>query len=309
MDLFVVMVILGALSLILAHFLLRRAKREAVILRKAHDAIALQYADLEEENKKLQGTIRGLQLELDKERLNHIVKVDQVTVSGYQSSRDLLDQIAQLQADLGSAQQLIQEKTEENAVLFALSTTDPLTGLANRRGLGLRFVDEYARLKRNLTSDPRTPQRIVALSVDLDDFSKLNDLVDHQHGDRGVRAFASLLGSYFRRRPTDVAARMGGDEFFVLLPGATTDLAVARSFELLNAMRNEPALKWYTDEPGVTASIGITIGTLTADMSASTWLETLLRESDQAQQEAKRAGKGTVCLYREPNLGIQLPGL
>jgi diguanylate cyclase (GGDEF)-like protein len=91
----------------------------------------------------------------------------------------------------------------------ALATHDPLTGLYNRRLMDERVAEEVARSHRH-------DRPLSVLSVDLDDFKQINDSFGHAAGDLVLRRFAEDL----RRsvRDSDVAGRMGGDEFLVLLP-------------------------------------------------------------------------------------------
>ncbi len=309
MDSFVIIVLLVALSLVLIN-LLWRAKRDARATRMAHGVIALQYADLKEESRKLEETLDVYRRELDTERLNHVVTVDQVTESGYQSNRDLLVQLDLLQTELTEAQKTIREQREENRALFELSVTDPLTGLANRHGLETRFEEECARLKRIRTNDPNQAQQVVVLTMDLDHFKALNDNAGHDAGDRALREVARLLRQFIGKRPSDTLSRFGGDEFVAVLPGATIDHVRQSAMEFLHAMDQQLAFRWLENEAGVTSSFGVTIGTFDPRNSTVDWLKAMIKESDQALYEAKRAGRRTVCVYgQSPSLDIQLPDL
>lgn len=104
----------------------------------------------------------------------------------------------------------------EDARLFeqvrALSVTDPLTGLANRRQLERELTREFAAAQRG--------RRLVAVMFDLDDFKQHNDKYGHVAGDDALRHFAEALQSTMRTM--NFAARYGGDEFFALLADAET---------------------------------------------------------------------------------------
>lgn len=104
----------------------------------------------------------------------------------------------------------------EDARLFeqvrALSVTDPLTGLANRRQLERELAREFAAAQRG--------RRLVAVMFDLDDFKQHNDKYGHVAGDDALRHFAEALQSTMRTM--NFAARYGGDEFFALLADAET---------------------------------------------------------------------------------------
>ncbi|HEY0304008.1 MAG TPA: sensor domain-containing diguanylate cyclase, partial [Longimicrobiales bacterium] len=110
----------------------------------------------------------------------------------------------------------------EDAQLFeqvsALSVTDALTGLANRRRLDRELPREFAAARRG--------RRLVAVMFDLDDFKQHNDRYGHLAGDRALRHFAEALNT--STRAMNLAARFGGDEFFALL--ADTDRHGAQLF-------------------------------------------------------------------------------
>lgn len=142
----------------------------------------------------------------------------------------------------------------EDARLFeqvrALSVTDPLTGLANRRQLDRELTREFAAAQRG--------RKLVAVMFDLDDFKQHNDRFGHIAGDDALRNFAEALHS--TTRTMNLAARYGGDEFFALLADSDlrgADIFVARvrdKFKRLMDAAGWPALQVsagvaeYTDE-------------------------------------------------------------
>lgn len=98
--------------------------------------------------------------------------------------------------------------------LRAEATTDPLTGLWNRRGFEPLLDQALARASR-------TGEAIAVLAIDVDRFKPINDELGHEAGDRALQGIAeALLGGI---RPSDVAVRLGGDEFAVLLAGSDAD--------------------------------------------------------------------------------------
>lgn len=110
-------------------------------------------------------------------------------------------------------------------------TTDPLTGLLNRSGLDTRIDLELGRAAR-------TGQHVVVVILDLDDFKKINDERGHAAGDRLLVEFASALRE--NTRPYDVVARIGGDEFLLLLPATT----VQDALELIDRLRTATPESW-----------------------------------------------------------------
>jgi diguanylate cyclase (GGDEF)-like protein len=156
------------------------------------------------------------------------------------------------------------------------SLTDDLTGLATRR----HFT---AALHREFTDAERLSAPLAVLLGDLDDFKRVNDRLGHQAGDEVLKAFARTL----RRcvRDIDVPARIGGEEFAVLLP--QTDAEGARLFaeRLRTELRAEPELPDF-----VTASFGV------AAFPEAGSAEDLLIGADTSLHRAKEAGKDRVVV-------------
>jgi len=155
----------------------------------------------------------------------------------------------------------------------ALARTDGLTGLANHRALR----EQAARL---LASAQRHASPISAAYIDCDNFKQINDTDGHAAGDQVLKAVAGVLTN--GTRPTDLAARVGGDEFVLLMPG--TDrvggrFAVARlQAELSKAME------------GIGRNVTFSIGAATFDAPPAS-VDELLARIDECQYRAKRSGK------------------
>ncbi|MDT8438430.1 MAG: diguanylate cyclase [Wenzhouxiangellaceae bacterium] len=168
-----------------------------------------------------------------------------------------------------------------------LSLTDPLTRLRNRR----EFDDQ---LERELSRARRRSTPTALLLLDLDRFKSINDRFGHLVGDEVLVQVAEIVGSVVRRE--DVAARVGGEEFAVLMP--STDFADAhRAAERLRALVED----WQFAADGsysVTVSVGIAI-CRTGDTSA----RELYARADEALYAAKRAGRNRVLPIQEPSSG------
>ncbi len=178
--------------------------------------------------------------------------------------------------DIGARKQFEHE-------LHELATHDPMTGLINRRRL-----DEE--LERELALADRYGEEGTVLMLDLDGFKRINDSYGHEAGDEALIAIAEAVSALLRR--TDSFARVGGDEFVIVLP--RTGLAGAERFaeKLLEAVR-ETALKAGDGGQHLTASIGITA----YSKGAVTDVVELLARADDAMYAAKHAGRDRFELY------------
>ncbi|MGY1844068.1 diguanylate cyclase [Modestobacter sp. SYSU DS0875] len=165
----------------------------------------------------------------------------------------------------------------------ALSSTDPLTGLANRRCL----VEQAPRIWRQAR---REGQRVVALVLDLDHFKRLNDAFGHAVGDEVLRCVAAALASTVR--PTDVLARTGGEELVVI--GLAGDPAEAR--HLAERLRAAVATSSAGRDREVTVSIGVALTRPDGTENPAEALWRLVDRADAAMYRAKRDGRDQVVL-------------
>jgi diguanylate cyclase (GGDEF)-like protein len=163
---------------------------------------------------------------------------------------------------------------------------DPLTGLANRALFG-------DRLRHCVELHQRDLRPLAVLYCDLDSFKTINDTLGHDAGDDMLRAAAERLRA--ATRPGDTVARMGGDEFAILLEDVADASAVAA--RILDAF-TQPAMAGLTS---VTLGVSIGIAELHADAAPTTAAQ-LLRRADTAMYGAKRDGKGRSSASRQPNL-------
>lgn len=172
---------------------------------------------------------------------------------------------------------LIQQREE----LVWLAKRDALTGLFNR-GEFLRLAEaELLRAKRHMTDTS-------AIMVDLDFFKSINDQHGHPAGDKVLKHAAALLLAGVRE--TDTVARVGGEEFIVLLPETSQVAAMALAEKLLRTLRQTPAAVTRDLALSVTASMGV--GTVPAGHEGS--VATLYAAADHALYEAKRGGRDRV---------------
>jgi diguanylate cyclase (GGDEF)-like protein/PAS domain S-box-containing protein len=179
------------------------------------------------------------------------------------------------------AQDVTQRRNFENQ-LQHLADHDPLTGLLNRRGFD-------AELQRHVRYIKRYGCTGALLALDLDGFKYINDTLGHNAGDELVVAVAQVLVS--RIRSTDFVARVGGDEFAILLPHANIDQAALVADGILNAVRDAALLNTSAVRP-VTVSIGI------AEFSSTEVTgDEVLVNADMAMYDAKEAGRNRISRY------------
>lgn len=173
----------------------------------------------------------------------------------------------------------ITERKERELELRRLATTDILTGLPNRRHFLERLEQELARFHR-------FGKPTALLMIDIDHFKQVNDNYGHAMGDAVLRHFADLtLGSL---RKLDLAGRLGGEEFAVLLPGADADGAHLFAERLRQKMESHPCLS-ATHDVAITVSIGLTLF-IDTDVGA----DLPLARADAALYRAKQNGRNRV---------------
>ncbi len=174
-----------------------------------------------------------------------------------------------------------------NAKLSAAAATDGLTGLANRRAF-----DEY--LNDELKRSSRGSLPLSLILMDIDRFKAFNDTYGHPAGDECIKIVAACLQDV-ARRPSDMAARYGGEELALVLP-LTNEEQALRIAQRLQTLIHERAVPHIGSEKGiVTASIGVT----SLEMGDSTDLTPaqFVCRADDALYQAKGAGRDMVCLW------------
>jgi diguanylate cyclase (GGDEF)-like protein len=168
--------------------------------------------------------------------------------------------------------------------LRSQSIHDPLTGLFNRR-----YMEET--LEREVHRARRGRQPMVILMVDVDGFKQQNDAFGHDAGDAVLRELAALLQGKLRRE--DIACRYGGEEFVLVLPDASLDVAAGRAEQLRVAVKQMRL-----------AHNGLTLGPITVSIGVAVFPEhgangeALLKAADAALYEAKREGRDRVSVAK-----------
>lgn len=199
-------------------------------------------------------------------------------------AREQRDRAEHLAAQLRVANEQLEARVaERTAQLHELASRDPLTGLHNRR-----HVDAALPVLA-VAARPEAP--LAVLAVDIDDFKSVNDRFGHAGGDEVLRAVAQVLAAGCRQQ--DVCARVGGEEFVLLLPGTGLGDAVGTADRL---RRNAAGLAFSGRAAGLrlTVSVGVAAATSAVDVD-HVW-----RRADDRLLDAKRGGKDRV-VARDPH--------
>jgi len=205
---------------------------------------------------------------------------------------DYLDRQHRAERDLAAHRdrlaELVDEQTAElraaNAQLQELSSSDPLTGLANRRHFDEVKDAEFRRAQR-------LNQQLSVLLCDVDFFKRYNDTYGHAQGDECLRAVADTLKQTFARAG-ELIARIGGEEFAVLLPGVDAAGARAAAQRLLDALKLR-ALP-HADSQAA-AHVTLSVGVAEFDPETMDRFETLLHRADKALYLAKSQGRNQIA--------------
>ena len=173
------------------------------------------------------------------------------------------------------------EELQQMAELARLSVTDPLTGLANRRGI---FQDA----ERARASALRRGEPLTVLMADLDQFKDINDQYGHMVGDQVLITVGELIRAQLRDE--DVAGRVGGDEFLVVLPRTGLHDAQFIAERILATVAKFANSADFSHSQRLASSIG------GAELSDHETVSQLVHRADRALYRAKRTGGGTVVL-------------
>jgi diguanylate cyclase (GGDEF)-like protein len=184
----------------------------------------------------------------------------------------VLPALSLIAARLSVLRDTLRERREALARALAevqrLATTDELTGLANRRSM----IDRMVELRR------QSAERFCIAIIDIDHFKRINDTLGHAQGDAVLWRLADLAGSVLPAG--DVLGRWGGEEFLLLMPGATVDEARTR----LEALRRSVREIRVGGQP-LTFSAGIASDRHAEDLSG------LVLRADRAMYRAKQEGR------------------
>ena len=170
----------------------------------------------------------------------------------------------------------------EQENLYNLSTKDPLTGLYNRNDL-------KSQVQRIIASAKRHNNHFAIIFLDLDNFKNINDSVGHHFGDIILTKVATVLRTAIREN--DVPARIGGDEFLIVLPEIENERSVIEVVQRIKEQLSKPIIM-ENERYNVTVSMGVALYPKDGED-----FNTLLKNADIAMYEAKELGKNNYQFF------------
>jgi diguanylate cyclase (GGDEF)-like protein len=201
---------------------------------------------------------------------------------GVAGVRTDVTEMVRTRQDLEAAAAALQQA---NGQLEQLSTTDALTGLANRRRFDLRLAEEVQRSHRHGTE-------LALLMIDIDHFKHYNDLFGHPQGDIALQAVAAVLAQQ-ARRPGELVARYGGEEFALLLPHASRASAATVAERCMDSMATL-ALPHGASPTAAQVTLSIGVAMLKAPQREDG--AAFVRRADAALYAAKAAGRARTVI-------------
>jgi len=196
---------------------------------------------------------------------------------------DMLSSVTQLASTVSEHVALALANLQLREKLRNQSIRDPLTGLFNRR-----YMEES--LDRELHRAARHDLAVGVLMVDIDHFKDFNDRFGHESGDVALCKVADCLAS--RLRGEDIACRFGGEEFVLVLPGASGENSLKRAESLAESVRS---LRVLPTTGGLAQTVTISVGVSSYPVDGSDTKD-LVRAADVALYRAKAAGRDRVVL-------------
>lgn len=198
------------------------------------------------------------------------------------------DDLKILLGDVANQLGIANEQIANHERIVALSRTDGMTGLLNRRA----FFEEE--LPRRLSRLARSRETAALFYVDMDNFKRVNDVHGHQAGDDAILFLRDLLMDF--SRPGDVIARLGGDEFAMWLDGIAPEVTNNRAGALIEASKSMAQFSGDDEHP-----LGISVGVAVYDPSKEESFDGMLARADEAMYAVKKNGKGGFLMAPPPN--------
>jgi diguanylate cyclase (GGDEF)-like protein len=176
-----------------------------------------------------------------------------------------------------------EQQEAQHAELLDQLIADHKTGLANDRHFRTRLEEEFSRSERHGAP-------LSLLLLDVDNFKLINDTANYDFGDTVLRAVAGVIAQSIRN--IDLAARIGGDEFGVLMPNTNLEEGVGVATRILEA-----ASGLLVQEETFSSDVQVSIGTASFDGRGLPAAPQLFLRANEALKEAKAGGKNRVCFF------------
>lgn len=192
-----------------------------------------------------------------------------------------------LASDIANQLGIANEQVSNHERIVALSRTDGMTGLLNRRA----FFEEE--LPRRIDRLLRNNQCSALYYVDMDNFKLVNDVKGHQAGDEAIMMLRDMLMEL--SRPGDVIARLGGDEFAMWLDNMTLEVTNHRAQAIIDASHRLRPFSGSEEKP-----LGLSVGVAHFDPKTGESLDALVARADEAMYQVKHASKGGYALADPP---------
>ena len=196
--------------------------------------------------------------------------------------------------DVANQLGIANEQIANHERIVALSRTDSMTGLLNRRA----FYEEE--LPRRISRLERANQTASMFYVDMDNFKRVNDVHGHQAGDEAILFLRDMLINF--SRPGDLIARLGGDEFAMWLDGIDEETSRKRAGQLIETSKQMVTMSGDEDHP-----LGISIGVAFFDPKSGESLDDLLARADAAMYSVKKRSKGGFEMAPPPGAPLEMP--
>ncbi len=175
--------------------------------------------------------------------------------------------------------------------LETMASTDPLTGIFNRRAFNQALDRSYQQAERY-------SRDLASIMIDLDGFKSLNDTKGHACGDELLQMCAKVLQANCRR--SDVAGRLGGDEFVLLLPETDVETAAGVAKRVQKQFLSDARARFFADDPEGAKGFGMSLGISALRHSSPRSAQQLVAHADHALYRAKAGGKLRIEIYVNP---------
>lgn len=201
-----------------------------------------------------------------------------------QDTQNMRSSVESLQGKLHESKGEVEKLQQELQNARSEALVDPLTGVFNRRGFD-------AQMKKLLANPDLQGRRVCFMMLDIDFFKKVNDTYGHLFGDKVIRGIAAALTA--RVKGQDSVARMGGEEFAVILPDTPMQGAYALAEQIRQSIANSKIRR--SEKQDVVEGITISIGIADCEIGGD-WNDALSR-SDEALYASKTQGRNRTTLY------------